>query len=83
MKETSFYLDSTSAISITKNHVLHSMTRHIEVEYHFIREHAQDGDADIQYLPTDQQLGDILTKTLGEGIQTLGMTWALCPNLLR
>lgn len=26
----------------------------------------QDGDTNIQYVPTDQQLGDFLSKTLGE-----------------
>jgi hypothetical protein len=29
--------DSTSAISVAKNPVLHSKTKHIEVRYHFLR----------------------------------------------
>jgi hypothetical protein len=30
--------DSTSAISVAKNLVLHSKTKHIEVRYHFLKE---------------------------------------------
>jgi hypothetical protein len=30
--------DNTSAISVSKNHVLHSKTKHIPIKYHFLRE---------------------------------------------
>lgn len=75
MNESPLDCDSTSAININKNPVLHSRTKHIEVKYHFIREHVQEGDIDIQYIPIDQH-GGILTKPLGvKGLQNLGMTW--------
>ncbi|KAL5537917.1 hypothetical protein UlMin_045747 [Ulmus minor] len=32
------YCDNTSAINISKNPVQHSMTKHIQIRYHFIRE---------------------------------------------
>ena len=38
------FCDSTSAINITKNSVLHSRTKHIEIRHHFIRDHALKGD---------------------------------------
>jgi hypothetical protein len=37
--------DSTSAISVAKNPVLHSKTKHIEVRYHFLREHREREDS--------------------------------------
>jgi hypothetical protein len=37
--------DSTSAISVAKNPVLHSITKHIEVRYHFQRDNVVDEDA--------------------------------------
>jgi hypothetical protein len=35
--------DSTSAISVAKNLVLHSKTKHIEVRYHFLRDNVEKG----------------------------------------
>jgi hypothetical protein len=32
---------STSAISIAKNPVLHSKTKHIDVRYHFLRDNVE------------------------------------------
>ncbi|KAI3715006.1 hypothetical protein L6452_21969 [Arctium lappa] len=38
------YYNSTSAIAIANNPVLHSKTKHIEIRYHFIRDHMMNGD---------------------------------------
>jgi hypothetical protein len=35
--------DSTSAISVAKNTVLHSKTKHIEARYHFLRDNVEKG----------------------------------------
>jgi hypothetical protein len=32
------HYDNTSAISVSKNHVFHSKTKHIPIKYHFLRE---------------------------------------------
>jgi hypothetical protein len=56
--------DSTSAISVAKNPVLHSRTKHIEVRYHFLRNNVEKGNIDIIYVPTEKQRADILTKPL-------------------
>jgi hypothetical protein len=44
--------DSTSAISIAKNLVLHSRTKHIEVRYHFLRDNVEKGNIDLIHVPT-------------------------------
>ena len=42
--------DNTSAISITKNPIQHSRTKHIEIRHHFIRDHVQKGDVVIKFV---------------------------------
>ena len=58
--------DNTSAISITKNPVQHSRTKHIDVRHHFIRDHAEKGDIVLEFVPTDLEIADIFTKPLSE-----------------
>jgi hypothetical protein len=56
--------DNTSAISYTKNDTNHSRTRHIDIRFHFVKEYVETGDLIVKYIPTDDQLADILTKNL-------------------
>ena len=58
--------DSTSAISLGKNPVLHSKSKHIDIRYFFLRDHYEKGDIDLVHIGTDFQLADILTKPLPE-----------------
>ncbi|GMY30966.1 Integrase catalytic domain-containing protein [Fagus crenata] len=58
--------DNTSAISLSKNPIQHSRTKHIEIRYHFIRDHVQKGDIELEFVSTDSQWADILTKPLIE-----------------
>ncbi|KAJ9542059.1 LOW QUALITY PROTEIN: hypothetical protein OSB04_028565 [Centaurea solstitialis] len=58
------YCDNTSAIAIANNPVLHSKTKHIEVKYHFIRDHVMNGDIELHFVPTEYQLADLFTKPL-------------------
>ncbi|KAK6119798.1 hypothetical protein DH2020_046467 [Rehmannia glutinosa] len=65
-KEIPIMCDNTSVIAITKNPVLHSRTKHIDVRYHFIRDHVEKKDITLEYISTDKQLADIFTKPLCE-----------------
>eukprot|EP00252_Welwitschia_mirabilis_P023557 TRINITY_DN6690_c0_g1_i1.p1 TRINITY_DN6690_c0_g1~~TRINITY_DN6690_c0_g1_i1.p1 ORF type:complete len:279 (+),score=32.87 TRINITY_DN6690_c0_g1_i1:80-838(+) len=58
--------DNTSAINISKNPVQHSRTKHIDIRHHFIREHVQNNNVSIDYIPTEFQIADIMTKSLSE-----------------
>ena len=58
------YCDNKSAISISYNPVLHDRTEHVEVDKHFIRKKIERGQICISYVPTTEQLADILTKGL-------------------
>ena len=58
--------DNTSAISISKNLMQHSRTKHIEIRHHFLRDHAQKGDITLEFVRTEDQLVNIFTKPLNE-----------------
>ncbi|GJS42465.1 ribonuclease H-like domain-containing protein [Tanacetum coccineum] len=60
------FYDNTSAIAISNNPVLHLRTKHIDIRYHFIRDHILKGDIELHFIPTQYQLVDIFTKPLDE-----------------
>ncbi|GKD17971.1 retrovirus-related pol polyprotein from transposon TNT 1-94 [Tanacetum coccineum] len=60
------FCDNTSVIAILNNPVFHFRTKHIDIRYHFIRDHILKGDIEIHFVPTDFQLADICTKPLAE-----------------
>ena len=60
--------DNTSAIAIANNPVQHTRTKHIDIRYHFLREHVMNGNVELHFVPTDQQIADIFSKPLDESI---------------
>jgi hypothetical protein len=58
--------DNESAIRMADNPVEHSRTKHIDIWYHFLRDHQQKGDIKIAYVSTHNQLANIFTKPLDE-----------------
>ena len=58
------YCDNTSAINISKNPIQHSRTKHIEIQHHFIRELVEDRTLTLEFIHTDDQKANLLTKPL-------------------
>jgi hypothetical protein len=58
-------IDNKSAISLCKNPVHHDRSKHIDTKYHYIRECVEESKIEVNYVCTDDQLADILTKSLG------------------
>ena len=58
------WCDNTSALALASNPVFHGRTKHIEVDYHFVREKVVRGDISIQFISTDDQIADLFTKAL-------------------
>ena len=56
--------DNTSAINLSKNLIQHSRTKHIKIRHHFIRDHVQNEDILLEFIPIKNQLADIFTKPL-------------------
>ncbi|GKA14627.1 hypothetical protein Tco_0694273 [Tanacetum coccineum] len=65
-KMVPIFCDNTSAIAISNNLVLHSRTKHIDIRYHFIRDHILKEDIELHFIPTEYQLADIFIKPLDE-----------------
>nr|GEU69468.1 retrovirus-related Pol polyprotein from transposon TNT 1-94 [Tanacetum cinerariifolium] len=60
------YCDSKSAIAISCNPVQHTRTKHIDVRYHFIKDHVEKGTIELYFIGTEYQLAELLTKSLPE-----------------
>ena len=58
------WCDNMSTIQLAKNSVSHARTKPIEVHYHFVREKLIDGEVHLQYVSTNQQVAETLTKGL-------------------
>eukprot|EP00253_Pinus_taeda_P029514 PITA_29514 len=56
--------DNTSAISISKNPVMHSKTEHIPIKYHFLWEQVLEQKVKLEYAPSKEWVADIFTKPL-------------------
>ena len=51
---------------MTENPVFNDRSKHIEIRYFYIRDMMQKGAIKLQYVSTDEQVADILTKPLSQ-----------------
>jgi hypothetical protein len=58
------WCDNLSALALASNPVFHVRTKHIEVDYHFVREKVVHHNIVVKFVSTKDQLADILTKSL-------------------
>ena len=56
------YIDNSGAISLALRH--HDHTKHIDVRHHLIREAIEEGRIELQYIKTEDNTADLLTKPL-------------------
>jgi hypothetical protein len=58
------FCDNLSAIALSFNPVQHQKTKHIEVDVHFVRERVSRQQLSVQFVSSQEQFADILTKGL-------------------
>ena len=58
------YEDNQGAIALANNPEHHARTKHIDVQYHFVRDYVEKGKIKLEYCPTDEMVADALTKPL-------------------
>ena len=64
LDETTILCDNQSCIKLSENPVFHDKSKHIEIKYHFIRDMVMKGAMKLDYIATDEQVADVLTKPL-------------------
>jgi hypothetical protein len=60
------YCDNLSALHMTVNPVFHARSKHIELDYHFIRERVALGKLITHHIPTTHQIADLFTKPVSK-----------------
>ena len=63
-QKTILRCDNRSCLAIARNSVFHAQTKHIKVQYHFVREKLLDGTILLEYCKTEDNLADLFTKAL-------------------
>jgi hypothetical protein len=58
------WCDNIGAKYLTANHVFHARTKHIEIDFHFIRERVAQGLLDVRFINSGDQLADGFTKSV-------------------
>ena len=59
------YTDNQGAIALAHNPEHHARTKHVDIQYHFVRNCVEDGTTRLEYCPTEDMVADGLTKALG------------------
>jgi len=71
------YEDNTGAIFLVKNAQVGLRTKHIDIRHHFIRELWQKGLINVEYIKSEDNVADVLTKNV-----TVDLFGKLVPGLL-
>lgn len=58
------WCDNVGATYLTANPVLHACTKHVEIDFHFIRDKVARKDLQVRFISTKDLIADILTKGL-------------------
>ena len=58
--------DNMSSMQIIKNPTSHHRAKHIDVRFHFIRDHYENGNISLQYIESAQLCADFLTKGVNQ-----------------
>ena len=58
------HCDNLSTLALCSNLVYHTRIKHLDTDFHFLHERVQKRDLEVQYISTEAQVADVLTKGL-------------------
>lgn len=61
---TCLFANNSGAIALTENTRNNTWVKHVDVWHHYIWEHVESRDVQVEYVPSTNNLADILTKAL-------------------
>ncbi|XP_019173896.1 PREDICTED: uncharacterized protein LOC109169468 [Ipomoea nil] len=61
---STLWCDNLGATYLCANPVFHGRTKHVEIDFHFVRDKVASGDLVVNFVSTKDQLADIFTKPL-------------------
>jgi len=61
---TTLWCDNLGATFLSANPVFHARTKHVEVDYHFVRDRVTKQEIQVRFISSKDQLADVLTKPL-------------------
>ena len=67
--------DNQGALQLSKNPVSNSISKHINVRHHFLKELVRQGDIIVNHVPSEYQHADVLTKVLISVINEVVIWW--------
>jgi hypothetical protein len=56
--------DNLGAVNLSETTKGHNLSKHIDIKHHFLRDEVASGKVAIHHIPTEQNLADIMTKSL-------------------
>jgi len=62
--KTEIFVDNQAVIAIANNLVCHGKTKHFNIKLYFLREMQQNGEVNLIYCKSEDQLTDMFTKSL-------------------
>lgn len=61
---TTIFCDNQAAIALSRNPEFHSRSKHVDIQYHFLRYHVENHTVDLKYVGSEDMAADGLTKPL-------------------
>ena len=65
---TIIWCDNLGATYLSVNLIFHAHTKHVEADYHFIHDRVAKKEIQIRFIPSRDQLVDVLTKPLASSV---------------
>ena len=67
LEPTVIHCDNQSCVQMSVNPVHHDQTKHVKMRYHYVRDMVQRHVVELHFVPIDEQVSDMFTKSLVRG----------------